>query len=310
VTGRGARFDEWLGRPVRMRALAQLRIPAGLIAFWQLKPIVGKALHGHTYQDVFHQPYLPWLPDLPEPVYTAVLVTGSVTALAMAVGLLTAVTTRITFGVWVYYLLLSATNVHHNRSYLAIVLGVLAIVPCGRELSADAWIRRRRGLAPLPREAPGWPLWLLRIECCVVYGASGLSKLLDPDWIGGTVTWGRVVLREAQVRASVLPGWVVDILVNRDAHRVFAPCIVATELFIAGGLWPRRTRPWAVAVAVAFHVMIQLSANVETFSYLAISVLLIWQSPDHPVQLGSWWERRRRPTQVATPAATTSTDPA
>jgi uncharacterized membrane protein YphA (DoxX/SURF4 family) len=290
-------FDAWLGRRVRMRALAQLRIPAGLIAAWQLRPVTADALAGRTYQDSFHRPYLTWLPDLPEPLFAAVLVSGLAAALLMAAGLLTRVTAAVTFGVFVYYLLLSATHVHHNRSYLAIVLGVLAIAPSGREWSLHSAIRRRRGLAELPREAPAWPLWLLRIECCVVYGASGLSKLLDPDWIGGTVTWGRVVLQEAKVRASVLPGWLVDVLVDRDAHRLFAPGIVATELFIAFGLWPRRTRPWALAVAVLFHVMIELTSRVETFSYLAVAVLLIWQPPD---------QSRPESARIALPRRTSS----
>ena len=53
-----------------------------------------------------------------------------------------------------------------------------------------------------------------------------------------------------------------------------------TELFIATGFWPRRTRSWAVATAVVFHVMIELSASVQTFSYLAIGVLFVWADPD------------------------------
>ena len=58
---------------------------------------------------------------------------------------------------------------------------------------------------------------------------------------------------------------------------MFAPGILATELAIAIGPWFHRTRPWALALAVVFHVMIELSSRVETFSYLAVSViLLIW----------------------------------
>ena len=36
----------------------------------------------------------------------------------------------------------------------------------------------------------------------------------------------------------------------------------------------------ALAVAVAFHVAIELSAEVQTFSYLAIGVLVVWADPD------------------------------
>jgi hypothetical protein len=143
----------------------------------------------------------------------------------------------------------------------------------------DAWLRRRRGRPPLPTTSPGWPLWLLRVEAATVYGASGLSKLLDPDWFGGTVTWQRLNAVRGQLDASVLPGWAVDLLTNRAFNTVSAKFVIATELFIALGLWSRRTRYAAIWVAICFHVAIQLSADVEVFSYLAIAALVIWAVP-------------------------------
>ena len=54
---------------------------------------------------------------------------------------------------------------------------------------------------------------------------------------------------------------------------------MATELFIAFGLWWRATRYAAVWIAVCFHVAIQVSASVEVFSYLGIAALVIWAVP-------------------------------
>ena len=144
----------------------------------------------------------------------------------------------------------------------------------GRRLAAPA-----RGLPPLALVAPAWPLWLLRFEAAVVYGASGLSKLVDPDWFGGTVTWHRVVRVRDQLDASPLPGWAIDVLTDRSFHTYAAKVIVLTEIFIALGLWWRATRDAAVWVAVCFHITIQLTARVEVFSYLAIAALVIWAVP-------------------------------
>ena len=119
----------------------------------------------------------------------------------MSLGLLTRVATATTFAIVAYNLFLSTTHFHNNRAYLLIVLGLLALAPCGRELSLDAWLRRRRGLPPLDPSAPAWPLWLLRFECAAVYGASGFSKLVDPDWFGGTVTWQRVTRARDELTA-------------------------------------------------------------------------------------------------------------
>ena len=76
----------------------------------------------------------------------------------------------------------------------------------------------------------------------------------------------------------MLPSWAVDVLTDRSFHTVAAKLIIATELFIAVGLWSR-TRYAAVWVAICFHVAIELSAEVQVFSFLAIGALVIWAVP-------------------------------
>jgi len=198
--------------------------------------------------------------------------------------------------------LLSTTHVHNNRAYLFAVLLILSMSCAGHALSIDAWWRVRRG-RPFDPEAPAWPIWLLRFECATVYGASGLSKLLDADWFGGTVTWGRVTAQEAMVRASALPDPIVDLLLDRSFHTFAAKAIVLTELFIAIGLWWPRTRRWAVLVAIGFHIAIEISSNVQIFSYLGIAVLVVWADPSMPRLQGLIGQTRR---MGATPTTTTA----
>jgi uncharacterized membrane protein YphA (DoxX/SURF4 family) len=279
VRGVVARFDDLLGRAVSMRALALLRVLAGPVVLLHLRPFLADSLDGRIYQDGFYEPYASWYPELPEAVYVGLLWLAAATAVAMALGFLTRLATATTFVIVTYNLFLSTTHFHNNRAYLLIVLGLLAVAPCGRELSVDAWLRRRRGRPALDSSAPGWPLWLLRFECAAVYGASGLSKLVDPDWFGGTVTWQRVVRARDELEAWPLPDWAVSALTDRSFHVGAAKLIVLTELFIAVGLWWRGTRYAAVWVAVAFHLGIQGSASVQVFSYLGIAVLVIWAVP-------------------------------
>jgi hypothetical protein len=231
--------------------------------------------------------------------------------------LLTRVATAATFATVAYNLFLSTTHFHNNRAYLVIVLGLLAVAPLGRELSIDAWLRARRGRPAPDLSAPAWPLWLLRFEASVVYAASGLSKLADPDWFGGTVTWQRVVRARDDLEAWPLPDWAVSALTDRDFHIGAAKAIVLTELFIALGLWLRPTRYLAVWVAIVFHVAIEASASVQVFSILAISVLVVWATPsardrvirvDPQRQLGTvihwldWLARFRvEPTRAGSP---------
>jgi uncharacterized membrane protein YphA (DoxX/SURF4 family) len=297
--GRGwiAAFDELLARPVSMRALALLRVLAGPIVLLHLEPFLTDILDGRTYRDAFHEPYAAWYPELPEAVYIGLLWLAAVAAVAMSLGLLTRLATGTTFAIVAYNLFLSTTHFHNNRAYLAIVLGLLAVAPCGRELSLDAWLRRRRGRPALALSAPAWPLWLLRFESSAIYGASGLSKLLDPDWFGGTVTWQRVVRARDDLEASPLPDWAISVLTDRGFHAGAAPVIVLTELFLAAGLWWRGSRYLAVWVAVAFHVAIEISASVQIFSLLAIAVLVVWAVPstrDRVIRIDPSAARQRR----------------
>jgi hypothetical protein len=258
------RLDALLGREVSLRALWLLRVLLGPILLLHLAPFLSDSLHGRTYQDVFHEPYASWYPELPEGAYIGVLWLGAAAAIVMSVAALarlatlTRAATVTAFAVVTYNLFLSTTNFHNNRAYLVIVLGILA-------------------MAPVAQAGPGWPLWLLRFECSAVYGASGLSKLVDPDWFGGTVTWQRVTQARADLHA--LPDWAVSLLTNRDFHTGAAKAIVLTELFIALGLWSRRTRYAAVWVAAVFHATIEASASVQVFSFLGVCVLLIWAVP-------------------------------
>jgi hypothetical protein len=252
---------------------------AGPAVLLHLQPFLSDSLDGRIYSDAFYEPYAAWYPELPEAVYVGLLWLAAVAAVAMSLGILTRLATATTFAIVAYNLFLSTTHFHNNRAYLLIVLALLAVAPCGRELSVDAWLRRGRGRPALELRAPGWPLWLLRFECSAVYGASGLSKLLDPDWFGGTVTWQRVTRARADLEAWHLPDWAVSLLTDRGFHTGAAKLIVLTELFIAAGLWSRRTRYAAIWVAVVFHVTIEASASVQVFSYLAIAVLVVWAVP-------------------------------
>jgi hypothetical protein len=105
-----------------------------------------------------------------------------------------------------------------------------------------------------------------------------VSKLIDPDWRGGIVTWDRVVRYRHHADALLPPHW-VDLAASADFHAVFAKLVIATELAIGVGLLLPRTRYLAVWLAVVFHALIQVTAEIQVFSLLGIAGLLIWTTP-------------------------------
>jgi hypothetical protein len=191
----------------------------------------------------------------------------------MSVGLWAAWTARITCAVVAYHFFLSETFFHHNRAFLLIYLAGLSLIPSGDSVSIDAL--RRGGPEP---QRPLWPLWLWRAEACVPYLASATSKVLDPDWFAGVVTWDRLQ-RFRYAGEPFVPQFLLDLLSQPEFHSVFAKLTIALELAIGLGLPFVRTRYLAAWLAVVFHFSIEVSARVEVFSLLGMSGLLIWATP-------------------------------
>ncbi|MDY7105557.1 MAG: HTTM domain-containing protein, partial [Actinomycetota bacterium] len=223
----------------------------------------------------FNAPTFPWVPVPDATTHRLLLWIGVVAAVAMSAGLVTRLSSAVTVAVVGGDLLVDLPSFGHNRAFLTWCLLALALSPLGGELSLDA--RRRGG----PRRTSGtlWPMWLARIVCSTVYLSSGGSKWFDEGWRSGAVTWDRVVRTQRHLEGLPFDDMLIDVLTARSFHTVIAPVILATEVVIGLGLWHRRTRLAAVWLAVAFHVSIEISANVQTFSLSAIAALSFWVTP-------------------------------
>ena len=164
--------DELLGRQVSMRAMALLRILVAPIVVLHLRPMLEDAWHGDIYRDHFHEPYASWYSELPRNVYIALLWMAALAAVAMAVGFRACAATIVVWAVVTYDLFLSTTNFHNNRAYLVLVLAALAVTPCDRELSLDAWLARRRGDPPRCDDVAG-----LAAVAAALRGRHGLRRV-------------------------------------------------------------------------------------------------------------------------------------
>lgn len=268
----------WLTARGSVRALCLLRAIVGVLTLVHLAPFLEEMAAGRYYADSFHVPFLELLPTPGRGLYFAMLSGCALTAALMAVGALTRVTTALTFAFVLYNVLLNQLHHHHNRAFLIAILFGLTLLPVGRELSVDAWWRRRRGRA-LPLEVDLWPLLAMRILGCAPYLASGSSKLVDPEWWGGVVMADRVARYRHRAEAAGVPEAILDLLAEPSFHAVFWKLIVCTELFVGVGLWIPRARYAAIFMAVIFHVNVELTSSVQIFSYLGVAATLMWVTP-------------------------------
>lgn len=279
--------DDIFDQPGSIRAMAVLRIVLGPVVIAHLRPFLVDTASGVTYRDHFFEPWFSFLPEMPGGVQIILVWVGAVAAISMGLGWHTRLASVTTFACVAGNMFLSQTYFRHNRSFLILLLAAVALSESGKILSLDAR-RLRRHDPDLKQAKTGhdhatlWPLWTLRALVTSVYLASGISKLTDPDWVGGLVLWDRAVRYQHAVEDR-LPGPVADVVVDivtaRWVHTITSPVAVAMELFIGIGLWSGRTRIAAVWVAVVFHLAIEVSASVEVFSIAAIAALVIWVTP-------------------------------
>jgi uncharacterized membrane protein YphA (DoxX/SURF4 family) len=249
-----------------LRAMALMRLLFGLIVIRHLWPDLRAPV---VLVERFHVPWWSWLPVPSPELYRGLVWLGVLAGVAMVLGLAPRLATRTAFAVVTYLVLVDMTSFAHNRGFLVWMLFGLSLLPTGGAFSLSR-TEQRLAVGPL------WPVLLLRIVVSTVYLTSGLTKLLNPDWRSGLVLWDRVVRHEHLIPFD---GWVHDVLTARLFHQLLSPSAIAVELFVGAGLWFARTRLIAIWVALAFHVSIELTASVQTFSYSAIAALLLWVTP-------------------------------
>lgn len=267
-------FDE----RANVRAIALLRILVGPITLVHLWPFLDQAQAGAYFADRFYVPFAQWWPVLEVGAYRAVLLAGVAAAVLMSAGLFTRLACATALAVVAFNLFSNQLFFHHNRAFLLTIVFGLTLLPSGRALSVDAWLARGTG-RPRRDTAPMWRLVLFRALACTPYLASGFSKLIDPDWWGGTVMFDRIERYRHVAEAKGVPAWLIDPIATPAFNAVMWKLVVLTELFVGVGYWFGPTRVAAMFMALAFHTLIEITSTVSVFSYLGVVATLIWVTP-------------------------------
>lgn len=143
----------------------------------------------------------------------------------------------------------------------------LALCPAGWAFSLDARRRKRRGLdAPPP--AP-WGLRLFQIQLSVIYLSSAIEKTTGADWTSGSALY--YVARLDSFGKFPLPAFVFASL---GLTKLMTWAVLVLEWTLPVLLWLKRTRRWAIVVAIGFHLAIDYTMNLFLFHWLMILAIL------------------------------------
>src|SRR5262245_3023471 len=234
-----------------------------------------------------------------------------ITMLLFAAGLWTRWTGAITWLAAVSYVQRASSTVFGLDTMMMITLLYLNIGPSGAALSLDRliedWRARRRGLAPPPIEpsvTANFAIRLLQLHFCVVYFASGTSKMLGSTW------WSGSALNLVLLNPSFAPmdwGPYFGLMKYLASHRllweVFTTGGILFTIFMEVGfvflIWDMRWRWAMICGSVMLHLGIAFGMGLTTFSLMMIIMVSSFIPPEVIRQAVTRLEARWRQRQAA-----------
>jgi hypothetical protein len=260
--------------------LGLLRLALSALLFSNSLRLILELSQGGYFADYFHLPMIPeqWLPS--RAGYQLLLGLQALASLCAFVGFWPREALLTASSLGLYFLACDRLQYHNNRYALLLLGFLLAFVPCDRSFCLV------RGRAhTLPREqrvAPTFARRLFQIQVSLIYLGSTGGKLLDADWRSGQVLFMRYAHAPefCAQHGLTLPAWVMAILTSAWFASVAAKAAIASELFISLGIWLPQTRRLSLWLGVVFHIGIELTANVELFSWLMLASYLAFVVPE------------------------------
>jgi len=291
-------WDLFWFAPSNPRRLCQLRVAAGLLAFWfflghtfdlQIWFGPGGLLPVDTVKSLRPDPYRWSFLPLFQDAGGLWLVHGLaiVSATCMAWGLFSRTTTLITWLFVLSYIHRAPMLTGVFEPILTLTLGYLWLAPVGNYYSVDRWWRERRGRQSQPTAggstASTLVSRLIQVHVATLYGLMGLSKLggiagstnYDGSWWRGEAVWWLITRSESRlIDLTFLHAY--PLVVNALTH-----AIVAFELAFAVLIWNGRIRPWLLAVGCVLWPLIGLITGSLSFALAMLSLNLALLRPEN-----------------------------
>lgn len=269
---RHRRWQRRLEEPCDAAGLAAFRVLFGVLMLASVVRFASLGWIRELYAEpAFHFTYLGFDWVRPWPLWGLYLHFGLMgfAAATLALGFHTRWSALAFFLLFSYAELLDK-SAYLNHYYLVTLLAfLLVLLPAGAAWSLDA---RRRGTE---QGVPRWTYWLLRGQLFVVYFYAGAAKL-NADWL-----WQGEPLRLWLGTFTDTP--VLGPLVEQRWVALGMSWAGALyDLCVAPLLMWRKTRPFAFAAAVFFHVSVWLLFPIGVFPWVMLVGATVFFEPGWP----------------------------
>lgn len=264
------RFHTYLNAHTDAATLAFYRVAFGLMMFFS---VVRFAMNGWIdkfyIKPGFHFTYygFEWVKPIGIYTYLVFIICG-ISALMVAAGY------RYRFGIMLFFLsftyieLMDKTTYLNHYYFISVVSFVLIFLPANVFFSADA----KRDPAIFSNTVPRYTTDILKVLLAIVYFYAGLAKL-NSDWLVDAMP-----LKIWLTGNTHLP--IIGPLLGREwVAYAFSYIGAIYDLAIVFLLINRRTRLFAFALVVIFHLLTRILFPIGVFPYVMIISSLVFFSP-------------------------------
>lgn len=266
-----SKLHTYIEQTEKAAPLAVFRILFGILMFvsilrfwyngWIEKLYLDPTFHFHFYG-------FEWV-QVPSAAYTyALFVVCALSALLVALGYKYRLASIVFFLSFTYIELMDKTTYLNHYYFISVLSFVMIFLPAHRYFSIDAHQNKSLASAQIPR----WTIDVVKLLLGVVYFYAGIAKL-NTDWL---------------VNAMPLSIWLPtkfdtpllgSLMHQRWMHYAFSWSGALYDLFIPFLLLWQRTRIWAFAAVVFFHVITRILFPIGMFPYIMIASTLIFFHP-------------------------------
>ncbi len=283
-------WDRFWFTPTRPETLACIRIVCGAMlvyihVIWtsQLSDFMGRDawINGETIRQLHRQDWAwSWLFSVDNMgllyLHQAIAIGAS---LCMAIGFATRIAIPIAW--WLTLMVCHRmTGALFGLDQVVMMLTMyLMWSQCGSLWSVDARIARKLGanwLRPLPVAtiSNNIATRLIQLHLCVIYLFGGLGKMRGEMWWDGSAFWFSIVNFEYQSLDVTWLGNFPFLIGLISAITIFF------ETFYCALIWPKLTRPFTLAAALAVHGGICIALGMWTFGTIMLVANLAFVTPE------------------------------
>jgi hypothetical protein len=258
-------------RPMSLAPLAILRIIFGTVMVISCARFAWLGWIKEQYIDpVIHFPYagFEWVVSLGDPGMYILFGVMTLAAACVALGAWYRISSAVFFLSFTYVELIDKTYYLNHYYFVSIAAFLFCLVPAHRMLSIDVIRRPQLRGDTIPR----WVLDVFKLQIAIVYLYAGLAKI-NHAWLIDAMP-----LRIWLPAQSDLP-LIGPLMTLWWLPWVFSWAGMLFDCSVPFLLWNRRTRTYAYAAVVVFHVITGMMFQIGVFPLVMIAMTLVFFEP-------------------------------